>query len=79
MAKIEKALESTLRKARRNANMRWFVYDNVYDLATESHILNKTLVDVAGIEPATPCLQMKFENAMWLLFLAFTYVAVHGF
>ena len=39
----------------------------------------KTLVDVAGIEPATPCLQMNFKNAMWLSFLAFTYVVVHGF
>jgi hypothetical protein len=37
------------------------------------------LVDVAGIEPATPCLQMRFKNAMWLSFLAFTYVVVHGF
>jgi hypothetical protein len=37
------------------------------------------LVDVAGIEPATPCLQMRFKNAMWLSFLAFTYVVVDGF
>jgi hypothetical protein len=37
------------------------------------------LVDVAGIEPATPCLQMRFENAMWLFFLVFTYVVVHRF
>jgi hypothetical protein len=32
------------------------------------------LVDVAGIEPAPPCLQSKLKNAMWLYRLAFTYV-----
>ena len=37
------------------------------------------LVEVAGLEPATPCLQSKLENAMWLSRLAFTYVAMHGF
>ncbi len=39
----------------------------------------KKLVDVAGIEPATPCLQMRTENTMWLSFLAFTYVVIDGF
>src|SRR5882762_8481138 len=38
-----------------------------------------TSVDVAGTEPATPCLQSKLRNAMWLSRLAFTYVVVHGF
>ena len=37
------------------------------------------MVDVAGLEPATPCLQSKFRNAMWLFRLAFTYVLEHGF
>jgi len=32
------------------------------------------MVDVAGIEPATPCLQSKLIIAMWLYRLAFTYV-----
>ncbi len=39
----------------------------------------KELVDVAGIEPATPCLQSKCGNTMWLHRLAFTYVLHHGF
>jgi hypothetical protein len=34
----------------------------------------KKLVDVAGIEPATPCLQSIARNTMWLILLAFTYV-----
>jgi len=38
----------------------------------------ETLVDVAGIEPATPCFAMNFKNAMWLFFLAYTYVVVRG-
>jgi hypothetical protein len=37
------------------------------------------LVDVTGIEPVTPCLQMRTENTMWLSFLAFTYVVIDGF
>jgi len=48
-------------------------------LAMAPHKKCRWLVDVAGIEPATPCLQMRFKNAMWLSFLAFTYVVVHGF
>ena len=36
-------------------------------------------MDVAGIEPATPCLQMRTENTMWLSFLAFTYVVIVSF
>ena len=36
-------------------------------------------MDVTGIEPATPCLQNKLENAMWLSRLAFTYVVLPGF
>jgi hypothetical protein len=39
----------------------------------------KKLVDVTGIEPVTPCLQSKCENAMWLYRLAFTYVMKLGF
>ncbi len=39
----------------------------------------KKLVDVTGIEPATPCLQSNCENTMWLHRLAFTYVLHHGF
>ena len=42
-------------------------------------IAGRWLVDVAGIEPATPCLQMRTENTMWLSFLAFTYVVIDGF
>jgi hypothetical protein len=45
--------------------------------ATTSKIIErnpKWLVDVAGIEPATPCLQSKLKNAMWLYRLSFTYV-----
>ncbi len=34
----------------------------------------KKLVDVTGIEPATPCLQSIVRNTMWLILLAFTYV-----
>jgi hypothetical protein len=48
-------------------------------LSLITQICLKSLVDVAGIEPATPCLQMNFKNATWLSFLAFTYVVVHGF
>ena len=36
-------------------------------------------MDVAGIEPATPCLQSKLVNTMRLSRLAFTYVVLHGF
>ncbi len=36
------------------------------------------LVDVAGLEPAAPCLQSKLRNTMWLFRLAFNYVVVHG-
>jgi hypothetical protein len=39
-----------------------------------AHNSLKRLVDVAGIEPATPCLQSKLKNAMWFYRLAFTYV-----
>jgi len=39
----------------------------------------ETLVDVAGIEPATPCFAMNFKNAMWLFFLAYLYAVVRGF
>jgi hypothetical protein len=39
----------------------------------------RCLVDVAGIEPATPCLQSIARNTMWLILLAFTYVIYHGF
>jgi hypothetical protein len=39
----------------------------------------KKLVDVTGIEPATPCLQSKCENTIWLHRLAFTYVLHYGF
>jgi len=39
----------------------------------------KKVVDVTGIEPVTPCLQMRTENTMWLSFLAFTYVVIDGF
>ena len=42
-------------------------------------IAGRWLVDVTGIEPATPCLQSKCGNAMWLLRLAFTYVLHDGF
>jgi hypothetical protein len=38
----------------------------------------KKLVDVTGFEPATPCLQSKLQNAMWLYRLAFTYVLHDG-
>ena len=34
----------------------------------------RKMVDVTGIEPATPCLQSKLGNTMWLILLAFTYV-----
>jgi hypothetical protein len=34
----------------------------------------ENMVDVAGIEPATSCLQSKLKNAMWFYRLAFTYV-----
>jgi hypothetical protein len=37
------------------------------------------MVDVTGFEPATPCLQSKLRNAMWLFRLAFTYVLYDGF
>ena len=37
------------------------------------------MVDVTGFEPATPCLQSKLENAMWLSRLPFTYVVLSGF
>ncbi len=40
---------------------------------------DRWLVDVTGIEPATPCLQSKLQNAMWLYRLAFTYVLHDGF
>ena len=39
----------------------------------------RDLVDVGGLEPPTPCLQMRTENTMWLSFLAFTYVVIDGF
>jgi len=47
------------------------------DLA--SLLQSERMVDVAGIEPATPCLQSKLRNAMWLFRLAFTYVLYDGF
>src|SRR6267154_4060954 len=43
-----------------------------------TYLVPSPSVDVAGTEPATPCLQSKLRNAMWLSRLAFTYVVVHG-
>ena len=36
-------------------------------------------MDVAGIEPATPCLQSSEIKSMLLARLALFYVSVHGF
>ena len=40
---------------------------------------DRWLVDVAGIEPATPCLQSNFRKAKQLARLAFNYVVVSDF
>jgi hypothetical protein len=37
------------------------------------------MVDVTGIEPATPCLQSYSRNVKLLVRLAFTYVVVLDF
>jgi hypothetical protein len=35
----------------------------------------RKMVNVTGIEPVTPCLQSDPRSIMWLILLAFTYVA----
>ena len=56
-----------------------FRYSAVAEKTEDALMSLKTLVDVTGIEPVTPCLQMRTENTMWLSFLAFTYVVIDGF
>jgi hypothetical protein len=56
-----------------------FIYRGVVEKTENADKSLRRLVDVTGIEPATPCLQSKLENAMWLSRLAFTYVVLPGF